>query len=32
VLTARLSVYDSVGCDDAVTDCILMVALPFRFL
>jgi hypothetical protein len=23
-------VYDSVGCDDAVTDCILMVALPFR--
>jgi hypothetical protein len=30
VLAARLSVYDSVGCDDAVTDCILMVALPFR--
>src|SRR5262245_56864490 len=31
VLAARLSVYDSVGCDDAATDCILMVALPFRF-
>jgi len=29
VLAARLSVYDSVGCDDAVTDCILMVALPY---
>src|SRR5262245_43757846 len=31
VPAARLSVYDSVGCDDAVTDCIVMVALPFRF-
>jgi hypothetical protein len=31
VLAASVSVYDSVGCDDAVTDCILMVALPFRF-
>jgi hypothetical protein len=29
VLAARLSVYDSVGCDDAVTDCILMVTLPY---
>jgi hypothetical protein len=31
VLAASVSVYDSVGCDDAVTDCILMVALPFVF-
>ena len=29
VPAARLSVYDSVGCDDAVTDCLLMVTLPF---
>jgi hypothetical protein len=31
VLAASVSVYDSVGCDDALTDCILMVPVPFRF-
>jgi hypothetical protein len=31
VLATSLSVYDSVGCDDAVTDRTLMVTFSFRF-